>query len=307
MIDRQFAEDPYLVQWEYNTYSCLDLFTFDEDEITQLYNLLNSIIERNQGFVSDNLLYDIVNKEMHPFLEKNKITMPMQLFNFCSKIYKNQYCFRAPNIGKPGLVDLLTIKEVAMYLLGNPKILSYTKYCEIIEKMKWTSVSASSTFCKIEEGYFRISEDEYLVKDYFYVDESDIDLIKEHLINILQDNYYISLLEFDDFSDLPEIDYEWNSFLLETVINKYVPELKIVCPDYKDRRYQRSLIVKSELGIQSYSELVAYVFKRNGYTSLSEGKFLSFLVVNGLAYKIIPKEIQNSNYFKLEKEYYVLK
>ena len=78
-------------------------------------------------------------------------------------------------------------------------------------------------------------------------------------------------------------------------------------PTPKDRRYQRSLIVKSELGIRSYSELVAYVFRNNGYSSLSEGRFLSFLVVNGLAYKMIPKEIGNSDFFKVEKEFYILK
>ena len=307
MIDLQFDEDPYLVQWEYNTYSCLDLLSYSEDEKKQLCDLLDGVIEKNQGFVSDNILYDVTNKEMNSFLEKNKITMPMQLFYFCSKIYKDQYEFRHPNIGKPGLVELLTIKEVAMYLLGNPTRLSYTKYLEITERMKWTSVSVSSTFYKIEDGFCRISEDEYLAEDLFNVDENDIDIVKNYLLNLLEEKDYISLLDFNDFSNLPEIDYEWNTFLLETIIMKYVPELKIVSPDYKDRRYQRSLIVKSELGIRSYSELVAYVFRNNGYSSLSEGRFLSFLVVNGLAYKMIPKEIGNSDFFKVEKEFYVLK
>ena len=139
--------------------------------------------------------------------EKNKITMPMQLFYFCSKIYKDQYEFRHPNIGKPGLVELLTIKEVAMYLLGNPTRLSYTKYLEITERMKWTSVSASSTFYKIEDGFCRISEDEYLAENLFHVDENDIDIVRNYLLNLLEEKDYISLLDFNDFSDLPEIDY----------------------------------------------------------------------------------------------------
>ncbi|MDO4189683.1 MAG: hypothetical protein Q4E51_10115 [Lachnospiraceae bacterium] len=234
------------------------------------------------------------------------VPMPMQLFYLCSKIYKNQYEFRHPNIGKPGLVDTLTIKEVALYLLGNPTKLSYTKYLEIVERMKWTSVSASSTFYKIEDGYCRISEDEYLTEDLLFVDESAINMVKKFLLKALEEKEYISLLDFDDFSELPEIGYEWNAFLLETIVTKYISELKIISPDYKDRRYQRSFIVMCDLGIESYSELVAYVFKNNGYISLSEGRFLSFLVVNGLAYKMIPKEIGNSEYFKVEKEYYVL-
>ena len=53
--------------------------------------------------------------------------------------------------------------------------------------------------------------------------------------------------------------------------------------------------------LQMYREIA-----KNGYTTLSAGKLLSFLVVNGLAYARIPKELETSGFFKVENEIYSL-
>ncbi len=305
-FDFQIDEDPVLMHWGYNLYYSVDLFSYSEYEKDMLTKIINNLLNQNQGFTTENLLFDIVEKELKDFLKKNNIKTPMQLFCFCSKILKNQYAFKHPNIGRIGLIEYPSIKEVALYLMGYPTKFSYTKYLEIASNMNWTPVSVSNAFSKVEEGFCRISEDEYISKEMFAFSDEIIKKIKLILLQHIEQENYISLINFFDFSDFPEVEYEWNTFLLEKIVTYFIPELIIINPVNKDRRFQRAIIIKRELGINSYSELVAYIFKNKNYTSLSEGKFLSFLVVNGLAYKIIPKEIGNSDYFKIEKDYYIL-
>ncbi len=97
-----------------------------------------------------------------------------------------------------------------------------------------------------------------------------------------------------------------NSFLLESVIRKYIYDYRLIYPDYKDRRYQRSIVVRKDNKSGSYSELVANVFKAAGCLEMNEGHFSSFLIVRGLAKQVIPQEIINSGCFIYDKGKYIL-
>ena len=50
---------------------------------------------------------------------------------------------------------------------------------------------------------------------------------------------YLSLINFDDWEDFPDVPYEWNVFLLRTIVNIRMSDLRIVEIKTKDRRYER--------------------------------------------------------------------
>lgn len=306
MIDLQFDKNPYLVQREYNLYYTMDFYTYDDEDINKLTKIINASLDQNRGFSSENILYDDVDAEMKEFLVRNKMTSPMHLFYFCSKKLGDKYMFRHPNIGRYGIVEVLSMSNIGHYLLNNPDRISYTEFCKIGDRMKWTGTSLLNAFFHLVRGYFRIDDDNYLNGIIFNISEETIQNVRHYLLSELQEKDYISLLDFNDFSELPAMEYEWNTYIFESIIKKYIPDFKIITQECKDKRYHRAFIVKDESNIKSYSELVALEFKKNGYQSLSTGKFLSFLVVNGLANATIPKEIETSGYFKIQKEYYIL-
>lgn len=98
--------------------------------------------------------------------------------------------------------------------------------------------------------------------------------------------------------------YEWNEFLLETVIKKSFPEFEIIQPMMKDRRYQKGILVMKNDALTSYPQVVAKKMKKYGYTRLSESQFLSFLIVNNLARKAIPNELSNNDYIRKDGDFY---
>ena len=127
--------------------------------------------------------------------------------------------------------------------------------------------------------------------------------IKEK-IDLLMNDGILPLMSID-MDVLPEIEYQWNEFLLEAVIDLFYDDMLIVHPTIKDRRYQRGIVVLKEKNIDSYSHIVAHMMERFGIEAMTESQFLSFLVVHNLAKKMIPNELNNSDYVKKEGDLYI--
>ncbi|MCR5206771.1 MAG: hypothetical protein K6E47_17210 [Lachnospiraceae bacterium] len=305
MIDLMFDTDPFLLRWDYNTFSCIDLISINSREKDDFRGLLISLLHRNGGFVSEIGLYDEMYAFAEDFLNKNNISKPINLFYLFSKLYTDIADFRHPNIGEKNKLRNLTTKDIALYLLGSPQILNYDDFSNVADKMKWPLVSVSSIFSKIEQSYYRVSDNKYIINESFSIPEETVNLVKDFIESLL-DEGYLPLSQISNFDELPDCEYEWNSFLLESVIKKYLSEYKFVSPDYRDRRYQRSIIVRKEERSASYAELVAKVFKEAGYSEMNESQFSSFLIVRGLAKQVVPQEIKSSGWFVYEKEKYIL-
>ena len=129
-------------------------------------------------------------------------------------------------------------------------------------------------------------------------------LVKEEVQRAIK-NDFAMLMDFD-FQQFPKCDYQWNEFLLETIVKYYFDEYNIIHPAITDRRYQKGIIVTKQSGLKSYSQVVANLMKTTGKTVMSTSQFLSFLVVNNLAIRVIPNELENSEYVKKEGDYFLV-
>lgn len=305
MFDMQFDNDPRLLQWGYDSYSVVDLVSFDEKELSTLREIVKASVTANNGFSSDALVFDAASAVLGDFIKKNEMTQS-GLFYFCSKKFNDEFDFRNPNIGRKGILDVLSMKNIALTLLNHPTILSLPEYMDVAKRMKWSAGSISSAFYKMENNYFRISRDEYHLDQLISIDQNVIDYVETYLNSELLNKTYVSLLTMDDFSGFPKMEFEWNVFIFESIVKKYLPQFKVIVPDSKDRRVPRSLIIRANQGINTYSELIAQVFEESKHKELSEGAFLSFLVSNGLTYKVIPKELCGSGVFRIHKDLYSL-
>ena len=305
MIDLMFDNDSCLFRWDYNVFSSMDLISINSAEKDDFRQLLISLLHRNGGFISETGLYDEMYFIAKDFLSKNGISKPINLFYLFSKLYSDVADFRHPNIGEKGKIENLTTKDISLYFLGNPEILDYEDFSNIANKMKWPLVSVSSIFSKIEQNYFRVSDNKYIINDSFVIPEDIVNIVKGFIERKMSEGY-LPLSQVNDFDELPDFVYSWNPFLLESIIKKYLTEYKLISPELKNRRYQKAIIVRKEEKTSTYSELVAKIFKKAGYIEMNERQFSSFLIVRGLAIQTVPQEIKNSGLFVYENEKYVL-
>ena len=117
----------------------------------------------------------------------------------------------------------------------------------------------------------------------------------------------LSLLTFEEWEELPDIGFKWNSFLLGSIIEQFSPNLNVIEPNMRDRRYQKGIVVKVESDLSNYPEVIASVLQVNGMDEISEGKMLSYLIINGLTYKMIPKELYICDEMKFKKGMFSIK
>ena len=294
MIFRAISEDKDLFQWEYNYYSCIQIISINDSITNRLKSIIQHIMDANDGYCSDSMLYETAKNLLPDFININNITFPTNLFYICTYLFDDLYDFRRPHIGKKGMLQDVSTKNVALHMLGNTDKISFKEYSAIAGKFKWSAVTASFVFADIESEYVRVSNDMYIRKDLFSISDAMIHEIENKLVKFMKFNI-LPLINFNEWDELPDIKgYEWNIFLLNSIICNFGHILKMIEPRTKDRRYERGIIVYKDSKFIEYPEVVAYVLKENKITELSESKMLSFMIINGLTYKMIPKELYNA-------------
>lgn len=305
MLLRAIYEDKELFQWEHNYYSSAQILSFTEDDKMFIHNSISKIMDENYGYCSDALLYhDVIDKLANCF-ETNGIMSPSNLFYICTYLFGDEYDFRRPHIGRKGMLDTVSTKEVAMHMLGNTDEISFNEYSNIAEHLMWPAVTSGFVFFDIEKDYIRISDDRYVKKDLFVVDDMIISKIEDVICRKMKYDVF-PIINFEDWELLPDIEYEWNRFLLHSIVEKMSNKLRIIETRTTDRRYERGIIVYADSEFVEYSEIVVHCLNENGYTSISEAQMLSFLIVNGLTYKMIPKELYNADAIKYIDDKFII-
>jgi len=217
------------------------------------------------------------------------------LFYVTEKLLKNTYRFSKPHICSKSFVGDITTKELALHYMGNPTVKNYRKYIETATKAMWASGTLYMTFEDIIDNHIRISEDEYIPIEEFSVSDGDLNAIKEVIERDIIDNTFKSLLYMKDFSCYPDIGYEWNSFLLASLIEHFDIGFKTIAYDIKNKRYNRKIIVNKESVLNNLSDVVCYILDMSAINEISENDLLSLLIVNELAIAVIPYELYESN------------
>ena len=302
MLMMPFVDDTRLMQWEYNYYTCSGLMDISEVDKENLRECILAIFKENHGYASDGILFEKLSDIRPDFIQKNRIKSEMNLHYIVAKTFADEMDFKRPHIGKKNQIDLSSTKSVVLYLLGNPVEFTFKEYNDVVERMKWSRVTASAVLSDIEQDYVRISLDNYLLKDKLMASEAILSKLWE-VIGDKFENGILSLinLEMDDF---PEWEFQWNEFIVEAVLKRYFSDIEVIQPTMKDRRYQRGIAVQKACGIFSYSQVVAIKMKEYGYEQMTESQFLTFLVVHNLAKKAIPNELTNSEFVRKEGDFF---
>lgn len=305
MLLRAIHEEKELFQWEHNYYFSAQMLSISVTDIEYIHDTILNIMNENFGYCSDNLLYNKVINKLENCFKDNNIKSPSNLFYICTYLFSDEFDFRIPHIGRKGMFDAISMKEIALSMLKNVDEISFNKYSNIAEHLMWAMGTRGMVFSDIEKEYIRISDDRYIKRELFRISDEEIEQIESVICQKMKNNF-LSLINFESWGLLPNIKYEWNSFLLRSIIEKLSSKLKIIETRKKNRNFERGIIVNVDSSFSEYSEVVANYLKENGYSTISKSKLLSILIETGLTYKIIPKELYDSESIKYLDEEFVV-
>lgn len=297
IITNIFLNDSELVKWNSDQYTIMNFINITDEDKEYLNKQIKTLIIQNDGYCSEGLLFDAVKSNRPELLNKNNIETEKNLFYLCQKLFSSRYNFRSPHIGSQDVFEEMSIKNVALYMLRNKNNISFRDYQRMTEYFKWSTVTSSILFGEIEKNHIRITEDRYIKCEDFNISEEAVNAIRQVLKSKMTQGF-VSLINFDYWEELPEIEYEWNTHLLRSIIDHKLLDMKTVGIKAKDRRFERGIVINAQSDIKDYSELISRFLKELGYTTISENNMLTLLLMNNLTYKIIPKDLYLSDRFK---------
>lgn len=307
MIVNAINSSKKLLQWDYNSFNALDNLIITADDEAVLTDILEAAFAQCKGYCSDGLLFEKVKLHSLDFISKNRIENPTNLFYVLQKIWGDKYQFSRPHICQKDTVDSLTTKSIALYLLGTTQQISRTAFMQIAKNVHWSETTADLIFYELEKDYTRISEDVYISSKNFYIEESALIHISNWLQAYISRHDYLSMIGFDDFENFPHIQYDWNSFLLISVIKKYNLGVKLISPAIRDRRYNKEVVVCKDSDCAHLDDIVYALLVKNNIKFIDEANLLSFLVINHLVAKVIPKELFDSKKLDYADGYFNIK
>ena len=306
VLSLALTSDKDLYMTEFSTLYSLSLLDISSKDIETISEIISKIIESNDSYCNDDLLFEEVKNTNKEFLVKNFIKTPYCLFSICQKFLSKKYDFRRPHIMKKNTLNEISLKNVSLNYFKNKQEISYKDFLAFAKSQMWSLNNAMCCFYKIQPNYIRVSEDLYVDKGTFKISEDDLNSISHFIDEHLNSGYY-SLINFDKGSFLPEIGYEWNEYLLKDIIKNYLDKYRIIEPCVTDRRFERGIVVPQTSELYEYDEVVCYLLSRLGIDCITEERLLSILVEYDLTRKSIPKELYSSDHLIYEDETFCLK
>lgn len=293
-----------ILQWEYNYYIHSDNLNITKDDKDLILASLHGIFDEYKGYCSEQLLYDKVISKSTDLLRRNYINNASNLFYLASNLYKDRFMFRRPHIlkDKIGEQELSSRIIIEKFLFDNGRF-SYSDYQNFVTKVKWSIGTAYAVFKDIEKDIVRVSEDEYVVKKEFNLDKKTVDKVFSVIEEQLKNREFVSVGKFSEFSKLPDIGFEWNPFVLSSVVQLYLPDnLRLIVPLVEDRRYVKEIIVFKDFYVDSYEQLVIHIIKKNNLNASTLYHLESVLSSMGLIGRYLPKELYNSKNIFIEND-----
>lgn len=287
-----------LIQWDYNYYNSIDNVRLVGAELEQLRAFIETITQANDGYCSEAMLSKAVSESMPAFLERNGSMNSQNVFYTCAELLGQHFEFKRPHIARHGRFKSLHVIEIARDMLGDCNHIKASDYFRITKKFMWPEVTASMAFGEMEKDYIRLNLDEYVHKSCFEIGESDLQFAKALIADSAGQNWFLPLQNFMDSEEELPCGMSVNEFFVGALVAEYSLGWHIVSPQMKDRRYQRGILVRDDVPVYAYDELISKVLKEQGIKTISEEDLQGFLQIYSLVYNYLPKELQKSAWFK---------
>ncbi len=303
VIFNSIMNESRIIQWGYNYFNSIDNIKVQTADIEELNQIINDALHENSGYTSDELLYIMAADRMEEFFKNNNIEEAVHLYYIVGYFFSDKYVFRRPHIMTPIFAETgLESKSIALSFLKQKDRIFYSKYIELTERLKWSPVTASMVFGLIEKDCIRVSSDEYVFRQHFSITMEQIEFFNYRVGVLIDKSEYLSIQGIFDYEGFPDIGYEWNEFLVVSLIEDYRCGYKIVEQQIKDRRYIRGVVIRQDFPITSFDELVVYIMSKDGVDKVTLYEFEGYLRLKGLIIKCIPKELYTSDYIKYDGE-----
>ncbi len=270
-------------------------------------NELKVLIEKSikDGYTNSKIIFD----ENTEYLIKNEISDDTHLFHILKYSFKENYVFKIPHIFVKGIQipDNYNTALLIQKHTENSTIFSFDDLKKKLEEMKITYDALYTSFKTIEQNYFQISVNQYILRENFLVDDKKIKKIKTQIESLMKGKEYTALMDNKIYKKFPELPYKelnWNGFLLKVFITLYFPEYKVLHRKNCKSESIRMLLVKTDSQFSNLSDVVMYIIN-NEYPNkerILRDELRTYLIEKNIINLQIPTELMHSGLIPFKRK-----
>ena len=251
-----------LLQWDYNSFNTIENINITNDDKSKLQEILEEIFQLFKGYCSDRLIFEKAKKSFPNLFQKSNRKYDKPILCSPKSIWR-QLSVQPSSYLPKGNRRFFDNKSHCSVSIRTTQQISRSAFMEISRSVCWSETTADLIFYELEKDYVRVSEDIYILSDEFCVDEQALKTIESYLSLQIASNDYLSMIGFTDFEAFPSVPYEWNSFLLVSIIKKYNLGVKLVSPAIRDRRYNKEIVVSKDSDHRNLDDIVYALLTKN--------------------------------------------
>ena len=240
-------------------------------EVTEDDKFLLDDIIRNEikdGFISLKKLLDVLNAQASDFIQKNNIVNHVCLRDVLKYYFSNDFGFQYTFMG--GKNEEMSGVVATKNFLSDKQMFKLSELFEFITENDLPK--HYELFIKeANKEFIRINEQDFIKKTDFSISDLAIKNTEEVIRKYLT-NGYVTINKIDSFGIFPTLKFQWNSFLLESIIENY-------CYGYEVIDFSRSVtkpigvIVSKMAGFKNLDEiLIDALAKHNRYHPFQSSK-----------------------------------
>lgn len=285
-----------ILLWDYGLYIHRANVNISDEEINKIKQILDSKFTEDIYYISIYSIFKTMKLKMNNMFKNNKISTPSNLFYLLYSFLKDDYVFKRNIIYKKGL-DEDKYKNVFEIYVNERKIINYNEFVSYFrENLKLKDCTIYSGFKRVKQNMVQIDLDDYIKVEDLNLYDENIQKVKKFIDDKLYCKKYLSIYTVINFNGLPNIGCEWSFYLLTEIIDKYIPEFRIIEPKYKDKNNRRPIVVEKNSEIKDIVDFIIYVVKYeyNDPENLTISKIRDYLNVNNIFAQSIPDEFYES-------------
>lgn len=292
-----------ILTWNYGKVIHVSLIKIDDNTVNYLWKILDETMINNNGYTNAGFLYKKVKFQSNNFIRENKIKNSFSFFSVLEYIFKEKYYFRRPHILNfdPGK-EFTTLDLFYRFIKEKPKF-SYSQMNNYFNKLGFPDGSISGFFYKVSKNLLQISIDEYILKSNIKINDNLIEEIRNIVDKKFKEKEYLSLIGFVDFRDFPDIGFEWNPYLLKSIIINYIKDYRVIEKGLKNKKCSYMTLVKDNSCIKNIVDLILFILKEEyrEKENMTITKITNYLQIEDIIYKSLPNEFCESPLLEVDK------
>jgi len=204
-------------------YCSLSLFSLGKNEIDKLIVAVEDILTAYQGYCTLIPLHDELMMKNLPFLGTRERENAATLYALLSKVLAPYFVFSSGlNIAlKSFPVKPLTQKAASSYFLSTYKRLTYEERDVLAKRYHWT-VGTQNQPLILEENpmFFRVDRQTFIRRDQVIIPLNKRRALVETVRSCMTNQEAILVSSDIDLSIFPSVGYEWNTYLLFSLLKE---------------------------------------------------------------------------------------